>query len=178
MTTAKRLDRSKFGVVKVFNKSLCFGLEWVNSKTEIFTLLFYLECEQELEVIGNTHTTILSFQEDLVREIKFRAWDGENIIDDVTPYFTGEGILCVGKAGYDRTAYDIRTSIDCITVNIMQYTGLKDKNGAEAYICNIAKDEFGNVIEITEDYVLLGNLQIIQFEIIGNKYENPELLEG
>lgn len=50
-----------FGVVKVFNKSLCFGLEWVNPKTEIFTQLFYLECEQELEVIGNIHTTILSF---------------------------------------------------------------------------------------------------------------------
>ena len=59
-------DVDMFGVVKVFNKSLCFGLEWVNSKTEIFTLLFYLGCEQELEVIGNTHTTILSFQEDLV----------------------------------------------------------------------------------------------------------------
>ena len=44
-----------FGVVKVFNKSLCFGLEWVNSKTEIFTQLFYLECEQELEVIGNIY---------------------------------------------------------------------------------------------------------------------------
>ena len=112
-----------------------------------------------------------------MREIKFRAWDGENIIDDVTPYFTGEGILCVGKAGYDRTAYDIRTSIDCIALKIMQYTGLKDKNGAEAYICDIAKDEFGNIIEITEDYVLLANLQIIQFEIIGNKYENPELEE-
>ena len=54
-------DVDMFGVVKVFTKSLCFGLEWVNSKTEIFTLLFYLECEQELEVIGNTHTTILSF---------------------------------------------------------------------------------------------------------------------
>ena len=60
---------------------------------------------------------------------------------------------------------------------VMQYTGLKDKNGVESYIYDIAKDEFGNIIEITEDYVLLANLQIIQFEIIGNKYENPELEE-
>lgn len=44
-----------FGEVKVFNKSLCIGVEWVNCKSTHFTLLFYMECEQELEIISNTH---------------------------------------------------------------------------------------------------------------------------
>lgn len=44
-----------FGEVKVFNKSLCFGVEWVNSRTDFFTQLFYMECEAELEVIGNIY---------------------------------------------------------------------------------------------------------------------------
>lgn len=85
----------------------------------------------------------------------------------------------------------------------MQYTGLKDKNGKEIYEGDITQGEnslqvvkwvessakFG-VKVIKSDFVLLrgctfpiqqyvkdGTLQCV-FEVIGNIYENPELLEG
>ncbi len=51
----KFIPDNTWGEVKVFNKSLCLGIEWENSKTSFFTQLFYLECEKELEVIGNIH---------------------------------------------------------------------------------------------------------------------------
>ena len=96
------------------------------------------------------------------REIKFRAWDKER------------GIM---KVPYFHEFEDINIQFEDDELVFMQYTGLKDKNGVESYIYDIAKDEFGNIFEITDDYMLLAHLQTIKFEIIGNIYQNAELLE-
>ena len=96
------------------------------------------------------------------REIKFRAWDKER------------GIM---KVPYFHEFEDINIQFEDDELAFMQYTGLKDKNGVESYIYDIAKDEFGNIFEITDDYMLLAHLQTIKFEIIGNIYQNAELLE-
>ena len=79
-------------------------------------------------------------------------------------------------------------------IELMQYTGLKDKNGKEIYESDIVKAEafspnlyqivfldgsfvaftpFATVIEITCFYSSTG----CELEVIGNIYENPELLE-
>ena len=123
-----------------------------------------------------------------MNDIKFRAWDKiQNVmfnfdIYNVPPY-VGQTYL-VGEK-FERI------------YEIMQYTGLKDKNGAEIYegdiVENASKDLKFQVVyeapsfnrkwidDISERYrehltePLAWNTYII-CEVIGNIYENPELL--
>lgn len=74
----------------------------------------------------------------------------------------------------------------------LEYTGLKDKNGLKIYDGDILKDEFDRVSQVywvdkearftirevgrkTEYFMLINHLHV---EVIGNIYENPELLKG
>ena len=54
------------------------------------------------------------------REIKFRTWNGEQMISP--DYITRSG------AGYWK-----EDSIPCYNDELMQFTGLKDKNGVDIY---------------------------------------------
>lgn len=55
-----------------------------------------------------------------MREIKFRAWDGKRIF-----------VPAIHHSGYDLN--ELLYSFDSDGVKLMQYTGLKDKNGMEIY---------------------------------------------
>ena len=130
-----------------------------------------------------------------MREIKFRAWDKLNkqmlelnqlcFEDDSEPYMR-KGII--GKKGHNHFQhYNFEDSI------LMQYTGLKDKNGKEIWegdvvkICRVdgTKCEFAQVIyneKMTGFGAIRNPLEIAAMlsigehvEIIGNIYENPEL---
>ncbi len=112
-----------------------------------------------------------------MREIKFRGWN------KVHKHMT-----------YDLCSSEQRHTL---VWELMQYTGLKDKNGTEIYegdICEYEDGEYSFIAIVEPDYVnwfLKGvspkdNFNINGFhdcgkswlEIIGNIYENPELLEG
>jgi uncharacterized phage protein (TIGR01671 family) len=123
-----------------------------------------------------------------MRETKFRAWDKHErkLISHFTIYSDGEGLGIYDPHGCEDQWYDINNFI------LMQFTGLKDKNGKDIYegdICNhlIYKTGPYKVIYTPDNtgYDLtngiasmhLGRMCELNLEIIGNIYENPELLK-
>jgi len=117
-----------------------------------------------------------------MRQIKFRAWDKENkkmhkvnMIDFI------EGEIFVEPQPKNKSRLWFEECKDSI---LMQYTGLKDKNGEEIYEGDIIKKEWDDEIEeVTwnEGYVEPFNFSYYEDpeggEILGNIYENPELLD-
>lgn len=105
-----------------------------------------------------------------MREIKFRAWDGEGMRDVFSVQaFSGEVLYAGGIKDW----------------KLMQYTGLKDKNGVEIYEGDIIRRGTGYVFEVKVREYALGfanNASAFGYdihhsdEIIGNIYEHPNLL--
>lgn len=154
-----------------------------------------------------------------MREIKFRAWDKvENTMCYFdNPHWTLDTLkLMFGGSGLH--VYNLQNGSGGDDYELMQCTGLKDKNGKEIYEGDIIKVHFGKWVEYEEawngydtygkeivkreekDYVgevrwrvvggvgfVVGELNNRWFrfnkrktgegtEVIGNIYENPELL--
>ncbi len=127
------------------------------------------------------------------REIKFRAfWKGVNKMK----YFVPGNIehlpeigwaLTFVQEGEDRSAY-------MGNAELMQFTGLKDKDGKEVYegdvVCypkgtgrwliKYAANAFIGIPHsdnVVFDSINLDNRNYLQLEVIGNIHENPELLK-
>ncbi len=124
-----------------------------------------------------------------MREIKFRAWDRyDNKWEDEI----GEDYYCEDNAYMNKLLIINDSFKTKERFTYMQYTGLKDINNKELYEGDIVKILPNNYIALAEysqescAYLLKnkngyrGYFSIIQegFEVIGNIYENPELLEN
>jgi len=138
------------------------------------------------------------------REFKFRAWLQGSMLY-ITPsddyFIDGDGKLVKIEQHYSGCTYEVFENHEC---NLMQYTGLKDKNGKEIYEGDIIEYNDFNSLRTgghAEDKIIVGKVIFScgmwmvgenncdhdlyeglvndkELEIIGNIYENPELLEG
>ena len=128
-----------------------------------------------------------------MREIKFRAWrtDGKYMVTSDVGALTALR-NCYGNKGLAEQAgfSNIDNQPNPDKFILMQYTGLKDKNGKEIYERDIIKDPDGNAFEVIwnkgaasfelqnkTSHFLFVQRYIDMFEVIGNIYENPELLK-
>lgn len=134
-----------------------------------------------------------------MREIKFRVWDKEDnrmIVheqDFIPLKICSLGVLRLSP-NYENSMYEL---MDANRFEIMQFTGLFDKQGKEIYEGDILKGfynpnelfigkvsiELGNTIITFKDKIIsceaymelsefIKTENIIELEIIGNKFEN------
>jgi uncharacterized phage protein (TIGR01671 family) len=124
-----------------------------------------------------------------MREIKFRVWDGTLMLPAESIQFDTETVeVLIPCDAFGCEGHPIE--YDFGNVVLMQYTGLCDKNGKEIYEGDIVRLyckgtehlEGAHVVEwISESeggfsigWGLFNNT--FDYEVIGNIYENPDLL--
>lgn len=124
-----------------------------------------------------------------MREIKFRAWDKTN----QKMLYNGI-ILDMSDCSRHSTMAGF-TGFTPDNIDLMQFTGLRDKNGKEIYEGDIisGEDEIhwkivfrqaayfayseSTFIDIDDRWTELNIFDLNYFEVIGNIYENEDLLK-
>ncbi|MEK3935964.1 YopX family protein [Sporosarcina sp. FSL W7-1349] len=134
------------------------------------------------------------------REIRFRAWI------PMTEQMIGVDVLAISPVGWSSDGTGVSLAYQP-HIKVMQFTGLRDRNGVEIYEGDILqgghypiRGEDGYVLVIEYDHDRFWGVRTLKsgstargishgiadglyefvdggIEVIGNIYENPELLE-
>jgi uncharacterized phage protein (TIGR01671 family) len=123
-----------------------------------------------------------------MREIKFRAWD----LEFKKMWLPHDS--CFECLKHENQQASITGFMMSDTCHLMQYTGLKDKNGIEIYeedvlsktheIQTFIREVIWNkkyaFFGLADDLGLVHNIDayINEYAVIGNIYENPELFKN
>lgn len=102
-----------------------------------------------------------------MREFKFRAW------------FKRYKLMCPWEEFKDTLDfYSITTSKK---YDVMQFTGLHDRNGKEIYegdIYRFYSSTYEEIVTCPIEWMFDPTMLDCNGEVIGNIYENPELING
>lgn len=114
------------------------------------------------------------------RELKFRAWDGKNMIlfSDMTIGIERRYNKPYVFFNTDTFGGEVRLGKH----EVMQFTGLHDKNGKEIYEGDILSNYRGSIYTVDDMidfhfYVADNPGWFSISEVIGNRFENPELIK-
>lgn len=133
-----------------------------------------------------------------MREIKFRAWNGEVMSK---PFYLHEIYQCEGLVGHFTDKDGVSVIWPTMEEDggcLLQYTGLKDKNGAEIYEGDVVYWEYRHPIkaDLSEHKTYSGKFAVVipdfyyaleseettyrdgdDLEVVGNIHENPGFLD-
>jgi uncharacterized phage protein (TIGR01671 family) len=120
-----------------------------------------------------------------MRAIKFRAWDSAR--GQMAPFTTDEEEGDVFRFG--GYYWPLGAALESDQLQVMQFTGLTDKNGKDIYEGDVVKQFNGLTAECKWDRQFAGFVYDKEWmvdvesshnsvEVIGNIHENPELLEN
>ncbi len=135
-----------------------------------------------------------------MREIKFRAWNGTEMVGKFGAFYVNPGEEGNGLDPRDSSSLSYFNTIYSESTPIMQFTGLKDKNGKDIYegdIIELRRFNLKSQYEVKWDdtYACFFGIHAKRegdefgvythklglnesFFVIGNIYENPELLKA